>query len=87
MDSFGIREFSQHTSQIVNELTRTGEPVVITHSGRPVALVSPINTDELEDFVLANAPQFVQSYVAADRELKQRKTSSIEELRKNLSDK
>ncbi|MGB3681838.1 MAG: type II toxin-antitoxin system prevent-host-death family antitoxin [Rubrobacteraceae bacterium] len=44
----GARELKQHTGEII-ERVRKGERVVLTHRGDPVAVISPLDTDALEE--------------------------------------
>ncbi len=73
----GIRELARGAGSIIENLTRYQEPAVITRGGRPVAYLLPIDEHEFEDFVLANAPGFVESLEAADVELRAGETSSL----------
>jgi len=65
----GIRELARQVSRLVGEVEASREPAVITRRGRPVALIMPVDQTALEDFVLANAPEFVDAASAADAEL------------------
>ncbi|MDP8940647.1 MAG: type II toxin-antitoxin system prevent-host-death family antitoxin [Actinomycetota bacterium] len=44
----GARELKQHTGEII-ERVRNGERVVLTLRGSPVAVISPIDQDVLEE--------------------------------------
>lgn len=44
----GARELKQHTGEII-ERVRSGERVVLTLRGSPVAVISPIDQDVLEE--------------------------------------
>jgi prevent-host-death family protein len=65
----GIRELARQVSRLVGEVEESREPAVITRRGRPVALIVPVDAAALEDFVLANAPEFVDAARAAGAEL------------------
>lgn len=69
MPVVGIRELARQVSHLVSEVEASREPAVITRRGRPVALIVPVDAAALEDFVLANAPEFVEGLRAADAEL------------------
>lgn len=43
-----------------------------------------VDSAQFEDFVLANAPEFVKGMVAADRELARGETTSLAEARRLL---
>lgn len=80
MGSVGIRELGRSLSAVIREVRRTGEPTVITERGTPVALISPIDGEALEDFVLANAPAFIAGMQRADAELAAGETASLDEV-------
>ncbi len=44
----GARELKQHTGEII-ERVRNGERVVLTMRGSPIAVISPIDQDALEE--------------------------------------
>ncbi len=67
MDIVTIRELSHAPGRALERL-RNG-PLLVTRSGRPVAVLHPLDEDALEDFVLANAPGFVRDMQRADREI------------------
>ena len=66
MKTYGIRELQRRSSEIVAELERSRRPALVTRHGKPVAVLSAVDEDALEDFVLANAPEFVASMDEAD---------------------
>jgi antitoxin (DNA-binding transcriptional repressor) of toxin-antitoxin stability system len=51
----------------VSEVESTGEPAFITRRGKPVAVVLPISEDDLYDYVLSNAPEYVRDMREADK--------------------
>jgi prevent-host-death family protein len=66
MATVTIRELGRQVSSVVKEVEATKRPTFVTHRGTPVAVLLPVDTDELEDYVLANAPEYVASIAAAD---------------------
>jgi prevent-host-death family protein len=84
VSTIGVRELARNTSAIINELEETKEPAMITRRGRPIAYMLPIDSEQFEDFVLANAPEFVSGMAAADRELAIGETTSLTEARRLL---
>ena len=66
MTNVSIRELSRNASGVVDEVTRTGRPALVTKRGALVAAVVAVHADDLEDFILANAPEYVQSMRDAD---------------------
>lgn len=69
MEWVGIRELANRASGVVDEVTRTGRPALITKRGRPVAALVPLDADELEDWVLSHAPEFTRSITEAEEDL------------------
>lgn len=65
----GIRELARQASQVVAQVETTGRPMLITRHGKPVAALIPIDESELEDWILANAPEFVRARDEADAEI------------------
>lgn len=70
MPTISIRELGRRLSQVVDEVIRTGRPAIVTRHGRPVSALVAIDPDELEDFVLAHAPEFIRSMRDADADLR-----------------
>jgi len=62
-----IRELGRQVSGVVNEVRTTGRPTFVTHRGTPVAVLLPLDAGQLEDYVLANAPEYVASMRDADK--------------------
>lgn len=76
MGTVSIRELSRNASGVVDDVARTGRPALITKHGVPVAAVVPIDEGELEDMVLARAPEYLADMGAADDDLATGRTSS-----------
>ena len=51
MEWVGIRELANRASAIVDEVSGTGRPALITKHGRPVAALVPLDEDALQDWV------------------------------------
>jgi prevent-host-death family protein len=64
--SVGIRELADRASSVVSEVETTGHAVLVTRHGRPIAVLSAIDEDALYDYILANAPEYVQGMRDAD---------------------
>lgn len=71
-----IRELSRDTGRVLEKVERGGSFLVTRH-GHPVAAVTPIDQEALEDFILANAPEFAAGRREADRELASGNTVSL----------
>jgi len=67
--TIGIRDLARNASQVIDQVSSTGNPMIVTKHGRPVAAVVAVDPDALEDFVLATAPEYVAARRAADAEL------------------
>jgi prevent-host-death family protein len=69
MGTIGIRDLSRNASRVIDQVSSTGNPMIVTKHGRPVAAVVAVDADALEDFVLATAPEYAADRRAADRDL------------------
>jgi prevent-host-death family protein len=45
----GVRELRERTSEVLRQVREENAEYVITHQGRPVALIMPVNPDAVED--------------------------------------
>jgi prevent-host-death family protein len=70
MTTVGIRELGRDTSRIVHEVEESGRPALVTNHGRLVVAVVPIDVDQIEDLVLASAPDFIEDLRHADSALR-----------------
>lgn len=80
MSAIAIRALANGASRVVREVQETGRPVVITNRGRPVAAIVPLTTEQLEDWVLANMPEFIESMNEADEDLAAGRTRSMADI-------
>ncbi len=64
-----IRDLANNASAVVDQVATSGRPAVVTKHGKPIAAVVPIDQEALEDWVLANAPDFVANMAEADEEI------------------
>lgn len=85
MATISIRELANNTKTVVEEVAESGRPAIVTQRGKPLVAVVPLNQEALEDWVLANAPEFTHSYHEADEALAAGTTSSWDELRDDLT--
>ncbi len=69
VSTVSIRDLANNASAVVDEVSTSGRPAVVTKHGKPVAAVVPIDQEALEDWVLANAPEFVANMAEADEEI------------------
>jgi prevent-host-death family protein len=84
VSTIGVRDLARRASSIISDIEQTKEPALITRRGRPVAYVLPIDSAQFEDFVLANAPEFVEGMAAADAELAAGETTSLADARRQF---
>ena len=80
MAAVNVRELARSTSKVIGDVERLKRPAIVTRNGRPVAAVVPIDFDALEDWILANAPEFVEGMRQADEEFRRGETISMDEL-------
>jgi antitoxin (DNA-binding transcriptional repressor) of toxin-antitoxin stability system len=74
MPTIQVQELASRANEIVRELAATGERAIIVEDGRPLAVLSALTEDELEDYVLANDPEFVDDMHKADEAMRSRQT-------------
>ena len=79
MPVVNIRQLARSTSQVIGTVARTKRPVLVTRGGRPIAVVSALDAEDLEDWILANAPEFVQSMREADSDIAAGRTISLDD--------
>lgn len=85
MPVVGIRELSRNVSGLVEQVERTGEIVLVTRHGRPVAALVRVDRDSLEDLLLAHAPEFIDDMRQADEDLAAGRTQPLEEVMADLA--
>lgn len=71
MPTIGIRELSNNTSSVVEEVSRSGRPMLVTKNGKPVAALIAVDEEALLDYVLATSPDYVRSINLAESEISQ----------------
>jgi prevent-host-death family protein len=86
MSHVGIRDLSRNPSKVVEEVETTRRPALVTRHGKLVAAIVPVNEEELEDWVLANGPSFVDDMTAADRELAAGETVDLDDFLAEVDD-
>jgi prevent-host-death family protein len=58
MALIGSRTLQRNTKEILDDIERDGEPVVILRHGQPVAALIPVDQEHAEALVLATSPEF-----------------------------
>lgn len=69
MPTIGIRELSNNTSSVVEEVSRSGRPTLVTKNGKPVAALIAVDEEALLDYVLETSPEYVRSINLAQTEI------------------
>lgn len=69
MSTISIRDLTHQASRIVEAVRQSGRPALVTKHGRPIAALVPIDDEALEDWILANAPEYVATMQHADEEI------------------
>lgn len=77
MTVVGVRELAKRASAIVDDVAVNNESAVITKRGKPVAVLLPIDSERLDDHLLATAPEFLAATAAADIELREGRTVAL----------
>lgn len=80
MPSVTIRDLSRNTSEVIDGVRDSGRPALVTRNGRPVAALVPLSEEDLEDFLLATLPEFVESMAEADADAAAGRTISFDAL-------
>ncbi len=78
MATVNVRELARNTSKVIDDATKRRKPTIVTRAGKPVAAVFPIDSDVVEDWILANTPEFVKSLKLADEDLKNGRTAWLD---------
>ena len=75
METVTVREVRLNFRRVLSKHA----PVLVTRTGKLVAAVIPLHSDaEVEDFILSNSPRVGRLLRAAERDLAQGRTVSLE---------
>src|SRR5262245_35326666 len=80
MATVGIRELSRETSRVIKQFEETGEPLIITRENRPIGVLQAVDSSQLEDLVLATAPEFQESSQRTREAVEAGTTRSLDDL-------
>lgn len=86
MPTVSIRELQRDVSRVVQEVATTGRPALVTRHGRLMAALVPVAESDLEDFVLANAPELVAATLEAEGDLAGGRARPLDEVLAELDD-
>jgi prevent-host-death family protein len=77
MATFSIRELARNASRVVEDVSRTKRPALVTKRGVPVAAVVPLDAEEVEDLVLARLPGILEDLAAGEADIADGRTVSL----------
>jgi prevent-host-death family protein len=80
MPVVGLRQLSRETREVIEQLEKDGEPVVVTRHGRPIAALTPVSEREAAALALAIVPEFVASRERAARSIEAGEGKPVSEL-------
>lgn len=80
MSAIGVRDLGRNPSKVLDELAEGRRPILVTRRGRPVAILTPLDPDEVEDQILAHAPEFVAGRAEADANPRAGRTVPLSDL-------
>lgn len=84
MAIIGVRDLVRTSRAILDRVVDYKEPFLITKHGQPIAALVPIDPAEAESYVLASAPEFVETRRVAERAGSARETQSLEAIAEEL---
>ena len=64
-----VRDLQRNPAEVLRQLEERGRPTFVTRHGRPIAVLMPVDEEELYDFVLSHAPEYVADMRTADEEV------------------
>ena len=73
-----IRELKNRLSEIIRR-SRKGD-IVVTSRGKPTAVLHAVSGEDLEDYLLAHSPKFLNSLKTSYREYKKKGGVSVDKL-------
>lgn len=75
-----VRDLARRTREVLDDVERTGKAAIVTRQGRPVVALIPIDAEDLEDFVLAGARDYLTAMKEADEDLAGGLTRTLDEM-------
>jgi prevent-host-death family protein len=79
-----IRDLQRRTGGVLRDIAESGMTAIVTERGRPLAYVIPFGDDAWEEYVVANAPEIVESLDQANSDLREGKTQDLRDLLSEL---
>ncbi len=71
-------ELKNRTNALLRQVVG-GEPVIVTNRGKPVAALTRLSEDDLEDFVLEHSPKIRRLLAQAEADRKAGRVVSLDE--------
>lgn len=59
MAAVKVTDLKNHATQLMRRVENGGE-LTVTRRGRPIAVILPIDEDDLEDWILTNHPEAIR---------------------------
>lgn len=84
MPIIGVRELARRNRELLDKVEKEKVPYLVTRNGRPVAALVPVDPADAERYVLAAAPEFVESRRQADAEIAMGETRSLEDVTQEM---
>ena len=69
MKTVNTVELKNHANQLLRRV-RTGEPVIVTHHGRPTAALIPLTEDGVEELAFEYSPKFRRLIAEAEADIR-----------------
>ncbi len=66
-----MRDLQRNAAQVVDDATDTGKPAIVTRNGKPVAILTAVDEETFEDFLLARLPSLDDDITAAYKDVDQ----------------
>jgi prevent-host-death family protein len=84
MAIIGVRDLARTSKQILARVVDGKEPFLITRRGQPIAALVPVTAAQAESYLLASAPDLLESRRAAEQAGPDRGTLSLEAVAQEL---
>jgi prevent-host-death family protein len=69
MPIVGLRDLSRNTREVIEQLEKDGEPVVVTRHGKPIAMLKGVAEEDAATLSLAAVPANRESRIRAAEEI------------------
>ena len=69
MKTVNTVELKNHANRLLRHV-RTGQPVVVTHHGKPTAALIPLNSQELDDLIFEYSPTVKRLIAEAEADVR-----------------